>query len=154
MTDTRDVCLFMCQQCAVLWQGWHLASLPWKQRSVHCPALHHVGATEKSVCSISRGRGPESSPWIFFIYLFNLLNNPLFPHTNLFPQELCQPMNGLPRLLLHFCQGKLGWGLQCLQHYFLCWCEMTNLSSTSFIFQTFSWHWQNTPTSFKNALLW
>ncbi len=22
--------------------------------------------------------------------------------------------------------GKLGWGLQCLYHYFLCWCELTN----------------------------
>jgi hypothetical protein len=52
MTDTREGCLFMCQQCAALWQGRCLASPPWAQRSVHCPALYQEGATAKSVRSI------------------------------------------------------------------------------------------------------
>jgi hypothetical protein len=105
-TDTREGCLFMCQQCAVLWQGQRLASPPWTLRSVHCPALHHGGATAKSACSISRRRDPESSPWIgffiFFNYLFSLLNNPLFPHNNSVPQEPRQPIDNLPQLLLYF----------------------------------------------------
>ncbi len=103
-TDTEEGCLFMCQQCAALWQGQHLASSPWTQRNVHCPVLCHRGAIAKSVCSISRGRDPESSPWIvfFFNYLFSLLNNPLVLHTNSAPQESCQPIDGLPQLLLSF----------------------------------------------------
>jgi hypothetical protein len=105
-TDTREGCLFMCQQFAVLWQGQRLASSPWAQRSVRCPALHYLGATAKSVCSIARGRDPESSPWIvffiFFNYLFSLLNNPLSPHTNSVPQEPRQPIDGLPRFVLYF----------------------------------------------------
>jgi hypothetical protein len=105
--DTREGCLFMCWQCAVLWQGEYLASPPWSQRSKHCPALHHGGATAKSVCSISRGRVPDSSPWIYFFliffnYLFSLLNNLLFSYTNSFPQEPHQPIDGLPRFLLYF----------------------------------------------------
>ncbi len=54
---------------------------PWTQRSVHSPALHHEGDTSKSVCSLSRGRVPDSSPWIVFYFiqvLFSLLNNPMF----------------------------------------------------------------------------
>ncbi len=67
-TDTRGGCLFMFWQCAALWQGQRLVSPPWAQRSVHCPVLHHLGATAKSVCSISRGMDPESSPWIVFLF--------------------------------------------------------------------------------------
>ncbi len=82
----------------------------------------HGGDTAKSVCSPSRGRVSDSSPWIVFVYflqlLFSLLNNPLFalPHYSgaeepcqpidaLSPsllQEPCQPIDNLPRLLLHF----------------------------------------------------
>jgi hypothetical protein len=40
--------------------------------------------------------------FIFFNYLFSLLNNPLFPHTNSVPQEPCQPIDSLPRLLVYF----------------------------------------------------
>jgi hypothetical protein len=39
---------------------------------------------------------------IFFNYLFSLLNNLLFPHTNSVPQEPHQPTDGLPQLLLYF----------------------------------------------------
>jgi hypothetical protein len=41
----------------------------WTQRSVHSPALRHVGDATKSVCSLSRGRVPDSSPWIVFYFL-------------------------------------------------------------------------------------
>jgi hypothetical protein len=104
------------------WRGNTLLPPPWIQRKVHSPALRHGGDTAKSVCSPSRGRVPDSSPWIVFVYflqlLFSLLNNPLFapPHYS-GAQEPCQPIDALPppllqeprqpidnpsRLLLHF----------------------------------------------------
>jgi hypothetical protein len=43
---------------------------PWTQRKVHSPALHHGGDTAKSVCSLSRGRVPDSSPWIVLLFIF------------------------------------------------------------------------------------
>jgi hypothetical protein len=43
----------------------------WTQRKVHSPALHHGGDIAKSVSSLSRGRVPDSSPWIlFFIIIY------------------------------------------------------------------------------------
>ncbi len=64
-------------------KGNTLPPPPWTQKKVHSPALRHGGDTAKSVFSLSRGRVPDSSPWIlFFVYylqlLFSLLNNPLF----------------------------------------------------------------------------
>ncbi len=43
-------------------QGGRLVPLPppWTHRSVHSPSLHHGGDTAKSVCSLSRGRVPDS----------------------------------------------------------------------------------------------
>jgi hypothetical protein len=83
--------------------------------------MHHGGDTAKSVVSPSRGRVPDSSPWMVFFFLqllFSLLNNPLFaPPHYLGAQEPCQPIDvqpppllqeprqpidDLPRLLLHF----------------------------------------------------
>ncbi len=84
--------------------------------------MHHGGDSAKSVCSPSRGRVPDSSPWIVFVYylqlLFSLLNNPLFaPLHYSGAQEPCQlidalppsllqeprqPIDNLPWLLLHF----------------------------------------------------
>ena len=104
------------------WMGDTLPPPPWTQRKVHSPALHHGGDTSKSVCSPSRGRVPDSSPWIVFCLflkvLFSLLNNPLFaPHiiqvlkNPVSPLTLyllhssknpCQPIDDLLRLLLHF----------------------------------------------------
>ncbi len=103
------------------------------QRKVHSPALHHGDDTAKSVSSLSRGRVPDSSPWIVFIVyylqlLFSLLNNPLF--TPRIIQALKNPVSPLTLYLLHssknpvslltiypsayctFCQGKPGQGLQ------------------------------------------
>ncbi len=87
------------------WRGNALPPPPWTQTKVHSPALRHGGDTAKSVCSPSRGRVPDSSPWIVFIYflqlLFSLLNNPLFatPHYS-GTQEPCQPIDALPPPLL------------------------------------------------------
>jgi hypothetical protein len=108
-TDTMECCLFMCWQCAVLWQGQRFASPPWEQRSVHCPALGHMGTTAKSVCSISRGGGVlrahhELGFYIFFNYLFSLLNNPLFPHTNSVPKNPVILLTVYPGSYCTFCQ--------------------------------------------------
>ncbi len=86
------------------WRGNTLPPPPWTQSKVHSPALHHGGDTAKSVCSPSRGRVPDSSPWIVFYFLqllFSLLNNPLFapPHYS-GAQEPCQPIDALPPPLL------------------------------------------------------
>ncbi len=112
-------------------RGDTLPPPPWTQRKVHSPALRHRGDTAKSVCSPSRGRVPDNSPWIFFVHylqlLFSLLNNPLFaPHII---QALINPVSPLMLYFLHFsknpvsllmiysgsyctfCQGKLGQGL-------------------------------------------
>jgi hypothetical protein len=92
---------------------------PWTQRSVHCPVLRHGDAIAKSVSSISRGRDPESSPWIVFFLqqLFSLLNNPLFPHTI---QALKNPVSLLTLYLLDsyfiFLQ-KVSLGGDCI----VCW---------------------------------
>jgi hypothetical protein len=50
-------------------RGDTLPPPPWTQRKVHSPALHHGGDTAKSVCSLSRGRVPDSSPWILFLLI-------------------------------------------------------------------------------------
>ncbi len=50
-------------------RGDTLPSPPWTQRKMHSPALHHGGDTAKSVSSLSRGRVPDSSPWILFLFI-------------------------------------------------------------------------------------
>jgi hypothetical protein len=105
---------------------------PWTQRKVHSPALRHGGDIAKSVCSLSRERVPDSSPWIDFVYflqlLFSLLNNPLIAPCII--QALKNPVSPLMLYLPHssknpislltiypgsyctFCQGKPRQGLQ------------------------------------------
>ncbi len=51
-------------------RGDTLPPPPWTQRKVHSPALHHGGDTAKSVSSLSRGRVPDSSLWIVFLFIF------------------------------------------------------------------------------------
>ncbi len=104
-------------------RGDTLPPPPWTQRSVHSPVLHHGGDAAKSVCSLSRRRVPDSSPWIVFYFLqvlFSLLNNPLF-----FPriiQVLKNPVSLLTLYLFpsHFIfLQRLAWaGLR------LCACNM------------------------------
>ena len=103
-------------------RGNTLPPPPWTQRKVHSPVLLHGGDTAKSVCSPSRGRVPDSSPWIVFCSFFTttvqFTEQPSVrpPHYSgaqepcqlidaLPPpllQEPCQPIDNLPRLLLHF----------------------------------------------------
>jgi hypothetical protein len=113
-------------------RGDTLPPPPWTQRKVHSPALRHGGDTAKSVPSLSRGRIPDSSPWILLCYhlqlLFSLLNNPLSAPCII--QVFKNPVSPLMLYLLHsskntislltiypssyctFCQGKPGQGLQ------------------------------------------
>jgi hypothetical protein len=104
------------------WRGNTLPPPPWTQRKVHSPALHHGGDTAKIVCSPSRGRVPDSSPWIGFCLFFTTIvqfteqpsvhpphysgaQDPCQPIDALPPplvQEPHQPIDNLPRLLLHF----------------------------------------------------
>ncbi len=53
------------------WTGNTLPPPPWTQSKMHSPVLHHGGNTAKSVCSPSRGRVPDSSPWIVFFTFYN-----------------------------------------------------------------------------------
>ncbi len=50
-------------------RGDTLPPPPWTQRKVHSPELRHGGDTAKSVSSLSRGRVPDSSPWIVFLFI-------------------------------------------------------------------------------------
>ncbi len=50
-------------------RGATLPPPPWTQRKVHSPALRYGGDTAKSVSSLSRGRVPDSSPWIVFLFI-------------------------------------------------------------------------------------
>ncbi len=93
----RDV-----QHCG---RGNTLPPPPWTQRKVHSPALHHGGDTAKSVCSLSRRRVPDSSPWILFCSLFTttvqFTEQPSVgpPHYS-GAQVPCQPVDALPPPLL------------------------------------------------------
>jgi hypothetical protein len=49
-------------------RGDTLSPPSWTQRKVHSPALCHGGDTAKSVSSLSRGRVPDSSPFIVFLF--------------------------------------------------------------------------------------
>ncbi len=50
-------------------RGDTLPPPPWTQRKVHSPALRHGGDTDESVSSLSRGKVPDSSPWIVFLFI-------------------------------------------------------------------------------------
>jgi hypothetical protein len=52
-------------------RGNTLPPPPLTQRKVHSPALCHGGDTAKSVCFLSRGRIPDSSPWIVICFFYN-----------------------------------------------------------------------------------
>jgi hypothetical protein len=105
-TDTREGCLFMCRQCASLWQGRRLASPPLAQkvRIAQCCAiwvpLQRVFAPFQREGILRAHHGLNF--FIFFNYLFSLLHNPLFPHTYSVPQESHQPIDSRPRFLLYF----------------------------------------------------
>ncbi len=113
----------MCRQCAALWQGHILPSPPWTQWSVHSPALCHGGDTAKSVCSLSRGRVPDSSPWILFLFFTSTVQfTEQLSVCSLHysgAQEPCQPIDALPPPLLFHIFAKVSLGeawIVCLQH--------------------------------------
>ncbi len=86
-------------------RGNTLPPPPWTQMKVHSPALHHGGDTAKSVCSPSRGRVPDSSPWIVFCLFFTptvqFTEQPsVHPLHYSGAQEPCQPIAALPPPLL------------------------------------------------------
>ncbi len=102
--------------------GQHLASTPMDIRKVHSPALRHGGDTAKSVCFPSRG-GFLTANHGFFSLLFTttvqLTEQPSDcpPHYSGAQEPSCQPIDALPppllqnplqpidnlpRLLLHF----------------------------------------------------
>jgi hypothetical protein len=82
-------------------RGNTLPPTPWTQRKVHSPALHQGGGTAKSVCSLSRGRVSDSSPWIVFCLFFTttvqFTEQPSVrpPHYS-GAQKPCQPIDALP----------------------------------------------------------
>ncbi len=132
-------------------RGNTLPPPPWTQRKVHSPALRHGGDIAKSVCSLSRGRVPDSSPWIVF-YLFFTTTVQFTEQPSVCPlhysdtQEPCQPIHALPHPLLPSSAYwwstpapialfvKVSPGRACNDYNltFLYWCEMTNISSTFF----------------------
>ncbi len=57
---------------------------PWTQRKVHSPVLHHRGDTAKSVSSLSRGRVPDSSQWILFLFI-------IYNYCSVYWTTLCSP---------------------------------------------------------------
>ncbi len=96
---------------------------PWTQRSVHSPALHHGGDIAKSVCSLSRGRVPDSSPWVFFLIWKTTVQFTKQPSVHPLHysgiQEPCQPIDILPPPLLFHIFAKVSLGeafIVCLWH--------------------------------------
>jgi hypothetical protein len=105
-------------------RGNTLPPPPWTQRKVHSPALCHEGDTAKSVCSLSRGRVPDSSPWIVFCLFFTttvqFTEQPSVhpPHCSA-TQKPCQPIDALPPLLLQEPHQPIDNLPQLLLHFFV-----------------------------------
>ncbi len=141
--------------------GWGntLPSPPWTQRKVYSPALHHGGDTAKSVCSLSRGMVPDSLPWILFLFIiYNLclvywtslcLPLALFRRSRTLSAHWRSTSSTPPRTPSAYWQStpapialfvKVSPGRACNDYNitFLRWCEMTNLSATFYISQTFA----------------
>ncbi len=92
-------------------RGDTLPPPPWTQRSVHSAALHHGGDAAKSVCFLSKGRVPDSSPGFFFTSTVQFTEQPsvLPPHYS-GTQEPCQPIDALPPPLLFQILTKVSLG--------------------------------------------
>jgi hypothetical protein len=92
----------MCRQCAVLFEGQHLASTPMDTNKSACI----MGVTLLRVFAPLQGGGfLAAHHGLFFVYflqlLFSLLNNPLFTLLHYSgAQEPCQPIDTLPPPLL------------------------------------------------------
>ncbi len=121
--------------------------------------MHHGGDTAKSVCSTSKGRVPDSSPWIVFCLFFTttvqFTEQPSVCPPALFRRSRTLSANGpstsstpprtppaywqsTPAPIALFVKVSLGRAYNDYNLNFWCWCEMTNLSANFFISQTFA----------------
>ena len=121
--------------------------------------MRHGGDTAKSVCSPSRGRVPDSSPWIVFCLFFTttvqFTEQPSVCPPTLFRRSRTLSANwhstsstpqrtpstywqSTPAPIALFVKVSPGRACNDYNLNFLCWCEMTNLSATFFISQTFA----------------
>ncbi len=119
----------------------------------------HGGDTAKSVCSPSRGRVPNSSPWIVFCLLFtttvqfteqpSVCPPALFRHSRTLsanqhftsstpPRTPSAYWQSTPAPIALFVKVSLARACNDYNLNFLCWCEMMNLSTTFFNSQTFA----------------
>ncbi len=129
-------------------RGDTLPPPPWTQRSVNSPALCHGGDAAKSVCSLSRGRVPDNSQWIFFFtstVQFTEQPSVCPPHYS-GAQEPCQSIDSLPPPLLFHIFAKVSLGgawIVCLQHAALWqgWRHSNKVPKS-----TFPWHKEGCTT--------
>jgi hypothetical protein len=95
-------------------RGNTLSPPPWTQRIVHSPVLCHGGDDAKILCSLSRGRVPDSYNGLFvliFTSTVQFTEQPsVCPLHYSGAQEPCQPIDALPPpLLFHsFAMVSLG----------------------------------------------
>ncbi len=129
----REGCLFMCQQCAVLWQGQHLASTPMDTKEYAFTSAASWGWFCKEFLLPFKGEGSWQLTMDCFFYFFT--SNVQFteqpsvrpPHYS-GNQEPCQPIDPLPPLHLFHILAKLSlcraW-VVCLWHAALWqgWCH-------------------------------
>jgi hypothetical protein len=111
----------MWRQCAVLFEGRHLAFTPMDTKESACV----MGVTVLRVFALLQGGGfLTAHHGLFFVYflqlLFSLLNNPLFDPTHYSgAQEPCQPIDALPPPLLQEPYQPIDNLPQLLLHFFV-----------------------------------
>ncbi len=131
-----------------------------QQPEIITKCMRHGGDTAKSVCSPSRGRVPDSSPWIVFCLFYTttvqFTEQPFVCPPGLFrrsrtllsadwrstsstsPRTPSAYWQSTPAPIALFVKVSPGRACNDYNLIILCWCEMTNLSATFFIFQTFA----------------
>ncbi len=148
----RKGCLFMWRQCVAPLVGRHLASTPMDIRKVHSPALHHGGDTAKVFAPLQGGGFLTAHHGLFFQFTEQPSVCPpaLFRRSRtLLSADWCSTSSTPPRTPSAYWQStpapialfvKVSPGRACNDYNLnvLCWCEMTNLSATFFISQSFA----------------
>ncbi len=165
----------MCDNVQRYGRGGTLPPPPWTQRKVHSPALRHGGDTAKSVSSLSWGRVPDSSPWILFLFIiYNYCSvywtthcSPpvLFRHSRTLSAHWRSTSSTPPRIPSAYWQStlasiaffvKVSLGRAC-NDYNLTYCvdvKWQISQQLSLIPKLLLCHWQTSPLSFENSLLW
>ncbi len=99
----RYGCLFMCRQCAALWQGLHIASTPIDTKKCAFTSAASWGWHCKEFLLSFQGGGFLTAHHgllvLFIQVLFSLLTNPLFAPRII--QALKNPVSPLTLYLLH-----------------------------------------------------